>query len=349
MGDTKRILSIDGGGIRGIIPATLLAHIEQATGKPVAEMFDLIAGTSTGGIIAAGLARPAGARRKPALKAEDLVGLYRDHGPDIFRKSPWKSFTSLGNLIDERYEADALEKVLRKYLGNSKLSDALTNLLVTGYRISPSGKAGNGREPEDTDRTPYFFKSWRAQGKHLAKGEKAAQRDFLMRDVARATSAAPTFFEPAAIKNTAGESWAFLDGGVFANNPAMCAYASARRLFGNAVKIRLLSLGTGELERPILYDEAKDWGLVGWARPVISVMMDGVEDTVHHQLRDLLDDGYVRFQADLRDGVNNEPGPNDDMDDASPDNIRRLEQKAEQVLKDQKAKMRKLVDELKGG
>ncbi|TVR98211.1 MAG: patatin [Rhodospirillales bacterium] len=321
MTKTARILSLDGGGIRGIIPALVLAEIERRTGKPISDLFHLVAGTSTGGILAAGLSLPHGGG--PVFAATDLVALYRDRGREIFHRSLWKGFTSLGGMTDEKYSHANLERILRETLGNALLSSVRTDIMVTAYDLER--------------RNPHFFKSWKAQGRELDKEttppERARDRDFFLRDICRATSAAPTYFEPALIRSGSRERYALVDGGVFANNPAMCAYVSAKRIFPAADRYVIVSLGTGELERPIPYEDARNWGLVRWIRPILSVIMDGVEDTVHYQLKQIFErDSYFRFQTDLDRFGPGDDGPNDDFDDASSANIAKLTRKADILI-----------------
>lgn len=321
MTKTVRILSLDGGGIRGVIPALVLAEIERRTGRPISDLFHLVAGTSTGGILAAGLALPRGAA--PAFTAADLHALYRDRGREIFQRSLWKGFTSLGGMADEKYGHANLENILRETLGNALLSSARTDIMVTAYDLER--------------REPHFFKSWKAQGRELEQDrtppEHAKDRDFFLRDICRATSAAPTYFEPALIRSSNRERYALVDGGVFANNPSMCAYAAARRIYPGTERFVVVSLGTGELERPIPYADARNWGLLGWIRPILSVIMDGVEDTVHYQLKQLFDrNDYFRFQTDLDRFGPGDDGPNDDFDDASSANIAKLTRKAEIMI-----------------
>src|SRR3954453_664746 len=119
-----KVLSIDGGGIRGLIPALVLAEIERRTGRPTADLFALIAGTSTGGILACGLTRP-GPDGRPLHSAEALADLYRTEGPKIFDRSLRKKITSVGGLVDERYDDEALNAALATYLGDARLKDAL--------------------------------------------------------------------------------------------------------------------------------------------------------------------------------------------------------------------------------
>ena len=326
-----KILSIDGGGIRGVIPAVLLTEMEKRTGKDVYSLFDLIAGTSTGGILAAGLVAPASldhepASRGPKFKASDLLALYEEHGKDIFRRSFCDKITSLWGWADEKYPNDGIEAVLESYFGNAELKDALTEILVTSYEIE--------------ERQPYFFKSRKAK-------ENPQERNHFLRDVARATSAAPTYFEPAEIRTVgapATRTRYLVDGGVFANDPALCAYAEAIRLGESPDNVLIVSLGTGVATKPIDYDKARDWGKDSWAKPVISVMMDGVADSVDYQLRQIVprtETRYYRFNAPLREAFA-------DLDAASRANVNALKREAQRILDDQEtgARFKELCEKL---
>lgn len=317
-----KILSIDGGGIRGIIPALVLAEIEYRTKKPISSLFDLIAGTSTGGIIALGLVKP-DEEGKPEHKAEDLVRLYEDKGSFIFYQLFWRKITNLGNLFDEKYPAQNLEELLKLYFKNTYLDQALTEVIVTGYEIER--------------RSAYFFKSFKAK--------KDKKRNFLMRNVARATSAAPTYFEPEKIPTEElAAYYALIDGGVFAGNPAMCAYVEALKIFPKEKDFLVVSLGTGNLTDPIYYKDAKDWGIAKWARPILDVVLSGVSDTVDYQLKLLLpaegaERKYYRFQVRLDDA-------SDKMDNTDPINLRALKLYGESLIKDQSEVIDILCDQL---
>lgn len=325
-----KVLSIDGGGIRGVIAARILQEIETRARRPLGQAFDLIAGTSTGGIIACGLAKPDG-----PLSTAQLLQLYLQRGSEIFHRSLWRTVTTVGGVADERYPAEPIEEVLKQILGDTKLSHVGNpKLLVTSYAIELPPIARSSASPDST-RAPFFFKSWNVDdpAKPLAAGW-----DFLLRDVARATSAAPTYFPPALIYSVAGERAALVDGGVVANNPAMCALAEAMRLWPGREYV-VVSVGTGELERDIPYREAKDWGLVEWARPVLSVLMDGSCDTVTYQLDRILGARHFRFNISL--GTRGDPtAAYDDMDDTSPENLAMLQGRAEKLLSDPQTQAR---------
>ena len=316
---TFNILAIDGGGIRGLIPAIVLAELERRAGAPVATLFGLLAGTSTGGILAAGLTVPDAAGR-PRYRAEELVELYSRHGPRIFRRSLARRLSSAWGLVEEKYDDAVLEEVLQRYLGDVRVSRAISPLLLTAYELET--------------RTPYFVKSWRAAAE--------PDRDILLREAARATAAAPSYFEPALVRPPGGAPpLSLVDGGVFATNPAMCAYAEAARM-APGEPVRLVSLGTGRLIRPIRHRDAAGWGSAQWMRPVIDVVFDGVAETVDHQLAQLLDERhYDRFQPTLTRA-------SDDLDDASAGNLALLAEQAHELVAARSPDLDRLLERLVG-
>jgi uncharacterized protein len=275
-----KVLAIDGGGIRGLIPALVLEEIERRTGRPAAELFDLVAGTSTGALITCALTRP---QPMPAARVAEI---YEEEGPEILDRSSLQTIKSAGGLIDERYDARGLVTTLRRHLGDTRLADATTAVLLTTYDLETRAALVLGNED-----------------------------DLAMVDAAHASSAAPTYFEPVRVG-----ARTLIDGGVFATNPAMLAYAQA----GGEVEV-LASLGTGEHTRPLHFDEVKDWGQINWARPILDVAFDGSADAVDAQLGRLIDDRYIRLQTRLDEA-------SDDLDDASPENLAALRREAEQLI-----------------
>jgi uncharacterized protein len=298
-----KVLSIDGGGIRGLIPALVLAEIERRTGRRIAELVDLVAGTSTGGILACGLTRP-GPDGRPLYSAEELAGIYVEEGPRIFRRGLLKRIFSVEGLVDERYEDDGLNAALERYLGDTRLSGVLADLFVTAYDIE--------------GRFAFFFRSARARNDPTY--------DFPLTQVARATGAAPSYFEPARVTDVAGDrTYALVDGGVYAVNPSMCAYADIAAA-GRTDELELmLSLGTGEHTRSYAFDRARWWGQLEWARPILDIVFDGVADTIEFESARLMGDRYVRLQTVLDDA-------SDDFDDASEENLAALRKEAEDLI-----------------
>src|SRR3954451_2045977 len=310
-----RILAIDGGGIRGLIPAVVLAEIERRSGRRAAELFDLIAGTSTGGIVACGLTRP-GEGGAPAFTAADLIGFYESEGPEVFHRSLLKRVESVEGYVDERYDDVNLNAALRRYLDGTRLSQAVTDVFITAYEIE--------------HRQAFFSRPSRAR--------PAPTYDFPSVDAARATAAAPTSFEPARVRDVAGAAnYALVDGGVFALNPAMVAYAELAAA-GRADEIELVvSLGTGAHTRPLRVEDARSWGQLEWARPLVDVVFDGLEQTVDFELGHLLSaDRYVRLQTRLTEA-------SDDLDDASDHNLEALRREGARLVEERGADIDRVV------
>jgi predicted acylesterase/phospholipase RssA len=317
-----RILSIDGGGIRGILPAMVLADLERRTNRPIIDLFDLIVGTSTGGLVALALSCP-DAEGKPRHTARDIVRLYDVEGKRVFSRSVWHKIRSVGALAEGKYPSAGIEGVLQDYFGECRLKDALADVVVPAYEIER--------------RIPFFFKTANARVK--------SYYDYPMKKVIRAATAAPTYFEPMQVQiDGPNDYYALVDGALYAYNPGMCAYVEALNRYSSFESVIMVSLGTGKLTRRLPYNEVKDWGAARWAQPAFALMCDGLCDVVDHQLQELLPEAetgrqYYRFQARLDVG-------NDDMDDASNTNIRVLKLLAEDMLQANRAVLRSLSDRL---
>lgn len=335
MAKYTRILSIDGGGIRGIIPGQVGVSIEeklkQKSGNPdakIADYFDLIAGTSAGGILTCLYLFPDPENpSRPRWSAQDAVNFSIKSGRDIFKSSFWQTLTSLDGLVDEKYSSERLEEFFLEQFVDGKLSELLKPCLITSYDIER--------------RKAHFFDQIDAL--------KNPEEDYLIRDIARATSAAPSYFEVPKIRSLTNEPYALVDGGIFANNPALCAYAEVRNKFRipeeradkgpTAKDMVILSLGTGNAQKKYPYEEAKDWGQVEWVEPLISMMMTGVAETVNYQLIQIFDaierpNQYLRITPNL--SLYEEPLP---IDDAS-------EKKISQLIKIGKEQVEKHNQEL---
>lgn len=325
---STRILSIDGGGIRGIIPGQVLVALEgklqELSKNPslrIADCFDMIAGTSTGGILTCLYLCPDGNTGRPKFSATDAVDLYLEYGDNIFDVSLFRRISSLDGLTEEKYSAAPLENILHDYFGDLALSQLLKPCLVTAYDI--------------TRRAAKFFNSQDVR-------DEGPARDFYVRDVARATSAAPTYFEPANIVAFDRKVYPLADGGVFANNPTMCACVEA---FGYNAKLtvpdlKVLSLGTGSSDQSYHYSEVKNWGKVQWAIPVLDILMSGAAETVDYQMQALFTAAgcasqYLRLQANLADF----PDVDSAMDNASEENMSALEDAGNKLAKDSDAEL----------
>lgn len=313
-----RILSIDGGGIRGILPGVILARLEQKLQEKtnnnelrLADMFDFIAGTSTGGILGLTYLFPDETGKKSKFTAQDAVNLYLDRGDEIFDITLGQKIKSLKGVIDEKYSADEIEEALKDNFGEIKLDALLKPCLITSYDIR--------------NRNVFLFRQ------HKANHDI---NNFKVRDVARATSAAPTYFEVARVKNVIGNPYPLVDGGLFANNPTLCAYSEVRTMniqgikFPSAKNMFIVSLGTGSVKKSYPYKAAKDWGKLEWIKPVIDIMMSGNSETVHFHLRQIFDTLSKRDKEDYYRLEPNLGNANNEMDDASTENLKALEEAA---------------------
>ncbi len=311
----KKILSIDGGGIRGIIPAMVLAELERRTETPISQLFDLISGSSTGGLLSLIAALP-GENGEPRYAAADYPELYTQYSRQIFTRTRWDAILSMDNWRVRRYPDTGIKETLKNVFGDAEIRDALTDILITSYDIER--------------RQPWFFRSSRA--KH---GERC---NFLMRDVVRATTAAPTFFEPAKVENSddPDNPFVLIDGSMTSINPALCAYVEARGMYPDADDFIVVSLGTGNLTQPLPYGEVKNWGLMDWARPLSDIMFDASSRTVDYQMQKLLprfEDGtnrYFRLQKRIE-------GMDHRMDDVSEVSLSLIKQWGEELIEDNDA------------
>jgi uncharacterized protein len=272
----KYILSCDGGGIRGAASANFLAQLEKGSNKKLLETFDLFAGTSTGAIIAAGIS-------VARMTGETLAGLYNyENANQIMDKSIWDKALGLAQ-AEPKYDGKGKKKVLKKYFKERLLRQAAKPTLVVTYDV---------------------------ESRKSAVLKSNTSRNIKALEAVDASSAAPSYFPTVKVGNRY-----LIDGGVVANNPSMCAYAEAKKLWPDE-EIKLLSVGTGKRTRKINGKKSMDYGAIEWMRhDLLGIVMD--ESVVHYQAQTILGDKYLRINSDL-DEVN------DDMDDCSRQNIASL-------------------------
>lgn len=312
-----RILSIDGGGIRGIMPGIIVQQIESKLQKKVknnnvriSDYIDLMAGTSTGGILTLAYLTP-NQNGRPKLTAEEAVNIYLDRGDEIFDISFWQKVKSGKGITDEKYDASELEEALEDTFGDLDLTSLLKPCIISSYDIR------NGK--------PHFFKQHKSDNPIY---------NFKIKDVARSTSAAPTYFETARVKNEIGTPYPLIDGGVFVNNPALVAYSEARTMdtfdfikgLPTAKNMLIVSIGTGSTSQKYEYKKAKDWGAVGWIKPIIEIMMSGNAKTVHHHLDQIFKTLPKKDQQDYHRLEPTIISADSAMDNASIENMTKLKE-----------------------
>jgi hypothetical protein len=280
------VLSLDGGGYRGLMEAYMLDYLTSVANHPLHEIFDIISGTSIGGILAMASSVP-GIDGQPKISTQDMIDLFVKTGHEIFPKRwrynyPAKIFDSAMNAFSNKYDERPLYNLLGKHFQETRLSDALTHVLVTSVQVK--------------DSVPVLFSS---------KDPKTNNN--LMHNIGKATSAAPSYF-PSYTFNFA-DHWgaqAFTDGGLWCNNPTRAAYDEAlyqAELLGYRKpkeELFILSLGTGKM--PQQYVQAKKAGWIGAAGAVIETTMSAVSEGTHlGMMRTLSRDNYVRINPKFCD------------------------------------------------
>jgi patatin-like phospholipase/acyl hydrolase len=302
-----RVLAIDGGGVRGIIPAVVLGELERRAGRHLSELFDVIGGTSTGAILAMGLVVP-GADGHPRCPATIAADVYEERVPSIFRRP---RFSAVHQLLHEKYEAAGIEAALQDYFGDALLSQAVGHVVVPAYDL--------------VRRDVHVFDSLVAQ--------KDPQEDILMRLAVRGATAAPTFFDPLAVgPPEVAVRRVFMDGGVFANNPGMLTFVTVAHHYPDR-DVVMISLGTGALDSAHQLDTCQDWGVAQWARPLLRIVGDGINQSIDLELRKLLgEQRYLRLQPTL-------PKDTEEMDNADPRNLKVLRALGERVIEEHDAEI----------
>ena len=270
-----RILSIDGGGVRGLLVTVLLQQLDERL-PGWRDRVDLLAGTSTGGIIALGLAK--------GLTPTDLRILYYDKSPRIFGDSFLDDIRDLGRVVGAEFSNRDLRQEVERVFGATRLQDLGKRVLISAFDL-------DNEDPDPAKRTwkPKFFHNF--PGTDTDGGLRVA-------DVAMYTSAAPTYFPSVD---------GYVDGGVAANNPSMAAVAQAldRRSRvsprPSVDDIALLSIGTGRsLSR--ITGKRHDWGYAQWAKPLLRLMFDAVSGIPDFQCQQILGNSYHRIDYTFRPG-----------------------------------------------
>lgn len=311
MTDNKRpfrILSLDGGGIRGVISARILQEVEkqlqEQDGQSIAGYFDMVAGTSTGSLIAAATTI--------GYKSEDMIDIYQNHGMEIF---PYQSLFSLQRwklilkygLSAPKFFHDGLIKIV---CGMEKFKNSNGEFV----KLKEAGRQSPEQEKPDLIllilsydamyRNTTFFTNYH-------QGKKWFDEQPLWK-ICVASASAPTFFPACELTHTEKddnhrEDWSFphVDGGVTANNPALCAISHAIELGYKLDDIELLSIGTGQNKKPLSFKSIVGWGLIEWGLRIADVFMEGQAEVQSKVCLNLLggkqSHRYLRLQFDLND------------------------------------------------
>ncbi len=337
--EIRYILSLDGGGMRGIIPAYLIKRFSEdlkakGDSAPFYSHFDLIAGTSTGALIALGLTCPLEgttfkrteeknytvkrrvSKRKlfhtvteeviageiPYLASPDeLLDIYLNKGKEIFKPNN-SLLRKLSMLVTEKYDSADFDQFLQTTYGNAMLGDAYTPTMAVSYNTLTG--------------LPYIFRSWDSLG-------------FECSAAARASAAAPTYFTPVTyLEPETGNKVTLIDGGVCANNPSLLAYMEARKLYPEATEFRMLSISTCS---PLYtFDPFESVsGLAGWANNIYQIYASGNMAVTEKASSSIADLKYTRLWKKLSDKKIK-------MDDTSPETLNTLLKGAESLYEEKK-------------
>ncbi len=207
----KIAVSVDGGGIKGIIPSIILSYIEKELQEPLNTKIDFFAGTSTGGIIATALSTD-------KYSANDIVDLYLKNADQIFYRSIQYKIRSLKGLKEEKYPRKNFDNLLDKYFKHLTLKDCKNNLVITSYDLLA--------------RDVFIFKSYK-------------DNSFTLKQVVASTTSAPTYFEPYKVGDKL-----LCDGAIYANNPSRIVLSEMQKLFPKDEHM-IISLGCGEMCEPL--------------------------------------------------------------------------------------------------
>ncbi|CAA6664986.1 unnamed protein product [Spirodela intermedia] len=333
-GSLITVLSIDGGGIRGLIPSILLSFLESELQKldgedsRLADYFDVIAGTSTGGLITSMLTAPDKDNR-PLFAAKDIKNFYLEHTPRIFPQSSgiWgRIMKILRAIMGPKYNGKYLHQVVKEKLGSTRLHQAITNVVIPTFDIKHL--------------QPTIFSTYEVKSN--------PSLDALLSDICIATSAAPTYLPAHYFQTEAKQGgvreFNLVDGGVAANNPALVAMGEVtKEIFrGNPDffpirpmdygRFLVISLGTGSSKSAGKYNAkmARQWGVLGWllsggSTPLVDVFMQSSADMVDINIT-------VAFQA-LHSGEDTLTGDASSVDIATKENLENLVNIGEKLLK----------------
>lgn len=349
--EIRYILTIDGGGMRGIVPSSILKKMNEElktlTKRPLYSYFDLIAGTSTGALLALGLTSPLGDTSFKKEEGENVevtrsyttgrifkknytesvgyieklsdvdnfLSLYKDNGKRIFlqreTKGLFKLFDKVSRIFTDKYDAVPYEEFLHEMYGETTLESLLVPTMAVAFNTKGCA--------------PYIFRSWDSHG-------------YLVREAARASSAAPTYFAPAHfIDRETDEELTLLDGGLAANNPILCAYIEARKLYPEADEYRIISLSTASKVHNMEPEEFSS--NIDWMGPLLSAYSIGNMNITQLAAEAIDDVKVLRVWEDVIDKQYS-------LDDTSSLAIKSLEDAASRIWELEEEKIKAFIKEM---
>lgn len=292
----KIIVTVDGGGIRGIVPATILMFLEEIIRKrlqnesfKISKFIDFLGGTSTGSIVTS-LMSITDENGEPKYSMSEIMEMYMALGPKVFKKSFWHKIKTLWGLTGPSFQSSNIEGYLKEMYGDVKMKDIKIPCLFTAYDIDK--------------RRIHIFTNKDKSGKY---GE------YLIRDIVRGSTSIPAYFSPAHFSVNEDEN-TLVDGGVFANNPALVTLMEISKTpFGGKSPgiltpndVIFISFGTGEANlKKFPYNKVKGWGFTKWLFPVLDVLLSSSKDSVNYQMNGIFSsynqkDNFIRIDPPLK-------------------------------------------------
>jgi patatin-like phospholipase/acyl hydrolase len=336
----KIILSIDGGGIRGIVPAAVLAYLEKKIQEiqkdprlRLANLVDFVSGTSTGSIVGSMMLIPDDTEKefpKPKYEMQDIVDLYFTLGDSVFKKDFTNSLKTVFGLFGPKFPANNIEKPLLKYLDHYKMKDLIKPCMFAGYDIEK--------------RQVNFYTN---------HDDKEKYAHYYVKDVVRGSTSIPAFFPPARFQDGVDVN-TIVDGGVFANNPSLASMIEvSKTIFQGEMECKrrsphdliIISLGTGDLRKKSFpYKKSKKWGKAQWMMPVIDVLLSSHAEVTDYEMRKIFESyksshNYHRINPPILIGDSN--GLN-----ASKENLILLLKDVENYIEQNKQRLHALAHEI---
>ena len=324
------ILSIDGGGMKGIVASIVLMKLEKylkAYSKnenaAISDYFDLVAGTSTGSILTALLLCP-DEHGRPKYSAKDALELYITKGKEMFRKKPLYPINTCFGLFGSKYTNKYFKEGLNYYFGDLSISELIRPCLVVTYDM--------------TERRTLFVNS--------ISSRKDPQRDVKVTDVVLASCSAPTYFPPVPVHMPHKRERCLIDGGVAANNPSMSALVEGLKLTEHSTICDTYLMSVGNVTNLTSYTckSSNNWGIVKFAIPLVDIIMESSEEVVDYQVRKLYEsrnmkNHYLRIESVVQESIPK-------MDDTSNDGIRRLIELGNQLAEREELSIRSFAKTL---
>lgn len=314
-----RVLAIEGGGIYGILPAHVICYLEEKTGKPATELFDVMMGTSTGAILNVMLNIP-NHEGAPKYTAKEALDLYNKEAVDIFY-SPWyHRILTLNGLIGAKYKTKERYDLFRKYIGGLYFDSLINNVIVPAYDMK--------------NKNPLLFRNW------IAKDQES--ENFSVVDLLMGAVSFPGFF-PSVVLGSGSKEVILTDGALFVNNPSLAALLLAMKMYPNK-KYILVSLGTGtprETKQDAISSQIVNWGDLQWSTSLIQDVLNADK-----KFNNLLIKTAVPFPVEHYLFTIERSSKNGGVDNVTSWNISRLNKEGERMVSSHLEELDDLIPKL---